>query len=214
MQMPVIFLIGPVQHGKSTARRLVSELTGLRGASCSDVIYALLALRKGVPETELRKIPKETLRPELIEFGNWLCGETEGLKEVPVDKTIDSEIDYRVPSAIIRTLYHAGVHVIDGARRSLELDQARAHLQWNGVRSLVIWVEKTGGPKIKDSTTVKKEQADHVVKNDGTEEELKARLKEILVKEFPPPEQAPRAEPVILDASGGIATLARTLVTS
>jgi len=46
MQTPVIFVIGPPAHGKSTARKLLCDLTGVKGASCSDVIYQFLAARR------------------------------------------------------------------------------------------------------------------------------------------------------------------------
>src|ERR1700728_4796197 len=164
MQQPVIFLIGPPQHGKTTARSIVCKLTGLKGASTSDVIYGFLAQRKGVDFHALKKLPKEDIRQELIEAGDWLCGTDVPIKEVAKDASIEVDM-YRVPSALVRVLYHAGYNVIDGARRALELDNARSVLQWNGIRTLVIWIEKPDGPVVADNTSIKKEQADEIVVN-------------------------------------------------
>ena len=196
MQPPVIFLIGPPQHGKTTARRMVEKLTGLSGASCSDVIYAFLAERRKVTIESLHELPKEEFRPTLIQAGDWLCG-MDGFREPAVDEKVDRDM-LRVPSALIRTLVMAGVKVIDGARRALELEEAKKHLEWLGIRHLTIWVQKTGGPKIKDSTTVHSEQADETIFNDGTEADLVEALHKVLLKYFPPP---PPREPVILGAS-------------
>lgn len=216
MNPPVIFLIGKPRHGKSEAQRIVSKLTGLKGASCSDVIYAFLAERGKTTYEALKLIPKEEFRKELIAAGDWLCG-MDGTLPAAVDPTADQNL-LRVPSALIRTLFMGGFNVIDGARRALELEDAKKHLEWNGARHLTIWVEKTKGPNIKDSTTVKKQQADEVVMNDGTLEDLTEALHTILLKYFPPPKKE-KKEPVvvataspspllgaqILDASGAIA---------
>jgi hypothetical protein len=215
MQPPVIFLIGPPQHGKSTARQITQKLTGLQGASCSDVIYAFLAERRKTTYEELKKIPKEEFRETLIKAGDWLCG-MDGFHEVAVDPTVDNDV-LRVPSSLIRTLYQAGYRVIDGARRALELEEAKKHLEWNGVRHLTIWLERTGGPDIKDSTTVTKQQADEVITNDGSEADLTEALHQILLKYFsPPPKKEPEVKIFgaadaapgtgqILDSSGNVA---------
>lgn len=209
---PVFFLIGPPQHGKTTARRILSKLTGLKGASTSDVIAGFLAERKGVSYDSVRALPKELSRAEFIEAGNWLCGDDIKLAEAPKDITVDEE-SYRVPSALVRALYHSGVNVIDGCRRRLELDNARSHLQWNGVRTLVLYIERPDGPKIKDNTELTKDHADEYILNDGSEADLTEKLHTALTKHFPPPK---KAEPVItasarpagpvqlLDASGNV----------
>ena len=71
---PVFFVVGPAGHGKTTVREILARLVRLRGGSCSDVIFHFLALRRGVPIEELRAIPKEDLRPDLIKAGDFLCG--------------------------------------------------------------------------------------------------------------------------------------------
>jgi hypothetical protein len=200
MQPPVIFLIGQPQHGKSVARSIVCKLTGLKGASCSDVICGFLAERRGVSYESIRSLPKEQTRAEFVTAGDWLCGMDVVLKEKAKDETVDADM-FRVPSALVRTLYHAGYNVIDGVRRALELEESFKHLHWNGIRTLTIWIERPNGPVVVDNTTIKKEQADEVVLNDGSEADLVEKLHAVLLKYFPPP---PKKEPVILGAAGNV----------
>lgn len=183
MQPPVIFLIGPTQHGKSEARRHICALTGLNGGSCSDVIYHWLAKQKNVSVETLQAIPKETLRPELIRAGDFLCGTIATLEEIPPGSELDS--DYRIPSLLVRTLYHNRRQIIDGVRRPLELRDAISHLTWNGVRTLTIWIQDPRKEVVQDNTHVTSADADEVVSNDGDTEELKAKLAAILEKHFP-----------------------------
>lgn len=180
---PVFFIIGPVGHGKTEVRNIICKLTGFKGASCSDVIYAFLAERRQVPVAELFKIPKEELRPALIEAGDFMCGHGR-MEEKAKDDNVDDAI-LRIPSCLVRSLYHCGIRVIDGVRRPLELDQSRAHLQWNNVDTCVIWVEKPAvSPGAPDNTVVSKDLADHVVINDGTKADLEIKVEAILKKRY------------------------------
>lgn len=181
MTPPVFLVVGPVGHGKSTVREILCKLTYLKGASCSDVIYAFLAFRGNTTQEELRKIDKETFRPKLIEAGDFMVGNLAAIsgEAHPVDKDI-----YRRPSALIRTLYQNGYNIIDGVRRRPELIEARDHLDWNGVRSLVLFVETPGKPVVADNSEELKDLADHVVLNDGTKEQLAEKIKTIVEKEF------------------------------
>ena len=201
MQPPVIFFIGPPQHGKTTAREICCKLTGLKGASCSDVIAGFLAARTGKTYEEVRALPKEETRKAFIEAAEYMCGNIGKLEPAPVDPSVDEDM-LRIPSILIRTLYHAGRNVIDGVRRKLELNEGRKALDWNGIRSLVIWVEKTNGPKVLDNTELDRTWADEVLLNDGTIEDLTENLHKILIKYFPPPA---KPEPTILNATGAVA---------
>jgi hypothetical protein len=192
--IPVIFVCGPVGHGKTTAREILSRITHLKGGSCSDVIYAILAQRRGVSVESLRHIPKEEIRPALIEVGDFVCGSVGQLTEVPVNN-IDESL-YRHPSALIRTLYLSGYNVIDGVRRRLELQHARDHLDWNGVRSVVIHVEDPRKPKIADNSEDLRDLADNQIINDGTVNDLEIKLRAVLEQHFPgatPKEETPAA---------------------
>lgn len=184
-QPPVIFVIGPVGHGKTTVREiLVKLLRPLRGASCSDVIYHFLAVRKGVSVESLKALPKEQLRPELIEAGDFLCGQIGALKELPKNDAVDKEV-YRHPSAIIRTLYMNHYNIIDGVRRRLELVHAKDHLDWCGVEQLTLHVSATGKEHIDDNSEDLLALADEQIVNDGTPEELEAKVSAILACRFP-----------------------------
>ena len=195
MQAPVFIVIGPPGHGKSAARKILAELTFLRGDSCSTIIYAFLAHRRKVTKESLYEIPKEQLRPDLIEAGNFLVGAIDTIAAPPEDPEID-RIVYRIPSALIRTLYMSGVNIIDGVRRKSELVHAIDHLTWNGVRSVVIWIERPGADLIKDNTDLTSADATDIVMNDGTLDELKAQLKLVVEKHFGKQDGKPKPIPV------------------
>jgi len=190
---PALYIfIGPPQHGKTTARRVFSELTGLPGASCSDVIFALLARHTGTPEPELRAADKEVLRPKLIEFGDYLCGSIGKLElvgEPTPEARPHTEALYRGPSALVRALFHAGFRVIDGVRRRLELRDVRDRLEWLGLRTIVVWVERPGAPPIKDNTELSREDADVVIVNSGSTDDLRQKISSLV----PPSPQPPKA---------------------
>lgn len=195
MQPPAIIVIGPPHHGKTEARKILSELTFLKGESTSTIIYTFLAHRRKIEVAELLKLPKEDLRPELIEAGDFLVGKIDRIALDAVDPEIDKVV-YRIPSALIRTLYMAGYNVIDGVRRRTELTEAVDHLNWNGVRSIVIWIERPGVETIVDNTELTKFDATDIVYNDGTLDELKAQLKAVLEKHFGKQDEKPAAIPI------------------
>lgn len=182
---PVIFLVGAAGHGKTTARNLLCKLTHLKGGSCSDVIYAFLAFRKNVSQESLRQLPKEAFRAQLIEAGDFMVGRLDTLKEAPSEegKEVDGQL-YRIPSALIRTLYQNGYNIIDGVRRHNELGEAISHLDWNGIRSLVIHVSRPGIPAIADNAEDVLQFVNERVENDGTLDELETKLKAVLEKHF------------------------------
>ncbi len=183
MNVPVIIVIGPPHHGKTETRKILSELTFQKGESTSTIIYDFLAKRRGITVDELKKTPKDELRPELIEAGDFLVGKIDKIKLDPVDDTLD-KIVYRIPSTLLRILYLSGVNVIDGVRRKQELSDSIKHLEWNGVRSLVIWVERPGVEILQDNTELTQTDAHEVVQNDGTLEDLKEKMKVVLEKYF------------------------------
>lgn len=195
MQPPVLIVVGPPHHGKTEARKILSELTFLKGESTSTVIYEFLAIRRKVSIDELRQLEKEFLRPELIEAGDFLVGARADISLPAVDPEID-KIVYRIPSALIRTLYMSGYNIIDGVRRKTELKEAVNHLNWNGVRSVVVWIERPGVEKIQDNTELSQADATDVVFNDGTLEDLRAQLKLVLEKHFGKQDEKPQAIPV------------------
>lgn len=182
---PVIFLVGAAGHGKTTARNLLCKLTHLKGGSCSDVIYAFLAFRKNVSQESLRQLPKESFRAQLIEAGDFMVGYIDTLREPPSAEAgeVDGQL-YRIPSALIRTLYQNGYNIIDGVRRHKELQEAISHLDWNGIRSLVLKVERPGVPGISDNAENVDQFVNERVENDGTLEKLEAKLKAVLEKHF------------------------------
>ena len=184
-QPPVILIAGPAGHGKTTACEILVKATHLRGASCSEIIFHFLALRKGVPVAYLQAQDKETLRPELIHAGNWLCGDIGTLEAATGPDAPKDEDLLRVPSTLIRSLYMNGRNIIDGVRRKLELNHAIEAFHWCGVRTLTIWIFDPRKPLIKDNTEDLAPLCDEQIENSGTPEDLEKKLMEVLVKHFP-----------------------------
>lgn len=180
MQTPVLFLIGPPGHGKTSARKILSALTSAKGGSTSAAIYSFLAMRSKTPVAELEKIPKEEFRAKLIEAGDFMCGAIPAMSE-PTE--YDEQV-YRCPSILVRMLYTSGYNIIDGVRRKIELAHAKDHLDWNGVPSFTIWIEKSQGPVIADNTELTALDADETIFNDGTLEDLQASLLKFLQTRF------------------------------
>jgi hypothetical protein len=171
----VVLFIGQPRHGKTTARKILSEMIGQPGASCSDVIYPLLAKHLKMTEAELRAMEKEETRPMLVEFGDYLCGKTQHLSVVP-GGTPGPGVYFRSPSTLFRSLYLMGIRIIDGVRRKEELDEIRQILHWLNVPLVVFWVERPGNPPTGDNTAVTSKDADAVLLNDGTPTQLKEKL--------------------------------------
>ena len=124
----VIFLAGRPHSGKTTVRKLLCEYLELRGGSCSDVIYYNLASMRQTSVEELRKLPKEQLRPELISVGDSCTAQN--------------------PTFLVDALFAEGYRVIDGIRRKRELDAVKEKYP-NG---LFVWVSRPGGPEVADNT--------------------------------------------------------------
>lgn len=171
----VVLFIGPPRHGKTTARKILSELISQPGASCSDVIYPLLAKHLKMTEAELRAMEKEEARPMLVEFGDYLCGQTHQLSVVP-GGTPNEGTYFRSPSTLFRSLYLTGIRLIDGVRRREELDEIRQILRWMNVPLVVFWVERPKAPATGDNTAVTAKDADAMLLNDGTPTQLKEKL--------------------------------------
>lgn len=189
MNTPVIFVIGPPGHGKTAARKILAELTSQKGESTSRLIYYFLALHKGITEVELRAMPKEDIRPELVSAGDFMVGALENMPTPEATPGTDAKWEYRVPSSLVRTLYLNGVNIIDGVRRRSELSSSIEHLEWNGVPSLVLWIERSQGPVIPDNTELDARDAQETIYNDGTLEDLKTKLYAILVKYYGPQDE-------------------------
>lgn len=134
MSIPVFFLTGFPQHGKSTARKYLCDRLSLTGASCSDFIYPELARLWGVTEGHLRSLPKEELRPHLVALGDLMTAQDAG--------------------RLVGLALDDGRRVIDGIRRIAEFDAAVRHARSRGRRPVSIWVSRTGPgtPNIRDNT--------------------------------------------------------------
>jgi hypothetical protein len=175
----VYIFTGPPANGKSLARKIFCELTGIKGASTSDVIYALMARFAGISEAELRETPKEELRPKLIELGNYLCGGSDDLSKNAFKDPIRDSI-YRGPSMLTRALFHTGFRAFDGVRRKSELEEIRYIMDWLGIQTFVLWVHRDEAPSISDNTEVTIEDATNVIANTGTPADLREKIMALL----------------------------------
>lgn len=177
---PAVFLfLGPPRHGKTTARKIFSELTNTPGASCSDVIYPLLAKHLGITEAELRAKDKDAIRGSLVTFGDFLCNQRQDLGDLHRSGETDDEVRaryFRCPSTLIRSLLLVGVRAIDGVRRRDELLEAKQILAWFNIPVVTFWVERPGVASPDDNTEVSSKDADIILANDGDPSELKGKL--------------------------------------
>lgn len=195
MQQPVLLIIGPPRHGKTEARKLLAELTFMRGESTSTVIYKFLSVRRNVSAESLLQLPKESLRPDLIEAGDFLVGAIDKIAAPAANPAVEKEV-YRIPSTLVRTLYLSGYNIIDGVRRKAELTDSVKHLEWNGVRSIVLWIFNPNADLIKDNTELTAADATDIIVNDGTREELRTQLKLTVEKHFGKQPEKPEPIPV------------------
>lgn len=129
----VIFIVGPAEHGKSTARTHICAKTGLKGGSCSDLIYPQLAQLWGIDEPALRQMDKASIRPHLVELGNLITARDMG-------------------RLVELSLMH-GIRVLDGIRRYLEYKRALAIALQMGFRPVTIAITRTdaNAPRIRDN---------------------------------------------------------------
>jgi len=154
--MRYFFIIGLPQHGKTTTSKILEKLLGVASGSTSDYVYQALALKRGVTVEALRRIPKESLRPELVVTGDAICAIN--------------------PTGLVEGLIGQGVTVIDGVRRKAELAACAYKLKKDGHQVMVWWIENPRVPKIPDNTEVTQEDAQKVIQNDGTIAALETRL--------------------------------------
>jgi hypothetical protein len=151
----LILVCGSVQSGKSTARKLLSQYLERKGGSCSDVIYAILARRKGITVDQLRTLPKEEVRPELIALGNAMCAAD--------------------PLYLIGNLVWSGCSIIDGVRRKEEFKAAVHRFS-----PVTIWVENPNSPQLADNNEIVAGMCMHKINNSGTVADLALALESLV----------------------------------
>lgn len=124
---PIIAVAGKPRHGKSTTATLLSAITGLPWGDTSSLIYQEVAKDEGVSTAELRKQPKNVIRPKLIAKGDELCSED--------------------PAFLLKHLVNNGVSILSGLRKLPELAALRLHFPTR--RVIVVWVEALQEPVLK-----------------------------------------------------------------
>lgn len=209
---PIFFVVGPAGHGKTTVRKMICEKTALKGESTSNVLFAILETITGTPELEIRKTPKEELRPLLVALGDLVTGHSttipkEILERIPADnkeKAFSFLKSITSPASLSRMIILAEGSVIDGVRRPAEFFQALSHLIWAGYGVITVWVENPSKGKVPgdnfqlDRKTIKPQ---FVLENDGTLDDLEQSVEKMLTSLGWAPPVAP-GEPIILNAKG------------
>lgn len=209
---PIIFVVGPAGHGKTTVRKMICDKTGLKGDSTSNVLFAILELLTGTSEDEYRKMPKDEIRPMLVELGDVLTQtkptlSSEFLNKIPEDRREDALAKIRNlahPSTLTRHIFLAGGSVIDGVRRPAEFFSALTFLAWAGYNVITIWVENPGFPvnEVDNfSLSRAKIRPQFIIENDGSLDSLEQHVEKILTSLGWAPKVAP-GEPVILNSKG------------
>lgn len=139
----IFIVVGRPRHGKNTFAEHLSSVTGQKVGDCSNIIYDELAVKLDIPVEKLLQLPKEEIRPQLIDLGNKLIAKD--------------------PCYFGRKLINNGHHIICGVRRLCELSCIRKE----HMHTCVIWVQNDNAPIVEDNTEITKEDSDIVIFNNG-----------------------------------------------
>lgn len=131
---------------------LISTRFGVSFANTSDTIYETIAEREGVSLDLVHSMPKEALRPRLIEVGDKLCDE-HGLAYLALTQLAKHD-------------------VVCGIRKPKELALVRSEYS----DCLFIWVIRPDQKLIKDSTQLSHKDADLVIVNSGSLADLESQV--------------------------------------
>lgn len=182
--MKTVFVIGPAQHGKTTVRKRLAQVLGVKGASCSDFLYVLWSLlERGPGPGVLKERPKEESRPKLVALGNWITTDGDTEADFPFEFFPEADLFFlrklvsRHPGALIQAALRDGVRVLDGVRRRVELEAALPVISWFGEPPAIVWVEDPRKERIpQDNLDIPASVASHIVLNDGSLEELDEKI--------------------------------------
>lgn len=149
----IVLIIGRARAGKTTAAKFLEHFSDWKSASTSEIVYDVVALATNTSVEELKKIPKESIRPTLIDTADYLCD--------------------IYPSILSEGLIKKGYKIIDGIRRTKEMDS----LSGKNYGLFVIYLKRN--ESIDDNFNIGEDYADVIVDNNGTLGELKEKIKEI-----------------------------------
>lgn len=131
----VICLLGEPQAGKSSAAKIITELTGWKAGTCSTIIYNVLAKLEGLPQGNWHDVnPPEnhdSIREKLVRLGNAMSDEVPGIYPVG--------------------LLNQGCQVLDGIRRKEELAALEAHCEDYGIELIKVWISRDNRPALSDN---------------------------------------------------------------
>jgi len=161
-------IIGKPHHGKTRVAEAIAQALGFKQGSASDIIYEALASQYAHATgntvadcfTMLKKMPKETIRAELVRVGD--------------------DLTRNDPGALVTALVQRGCRVIDGIRRCVEIKAARGIF---GMETNVWWVMRhPEPPPIADNTEVTIDDSDFVILNQYPDvSKLRAAVVQILL---------------------------------
>jgi len=152
MKEIVFLIIGPARAGKTTFANFLSEITGLKAAGTSQVVYEVIAAARNCTVEDLLQIPKEELRPTLIKTADYICdihSDTLSLK-----------------------LLNDGYRIIDGIRRSEELRSIKSHPKYD---VFVVYIDRDPQYTVSDNFNINKGWGNQIIENDGSIQDLEEK---------------------------------------
>lgn len=142
----IIVVIGRARSGKTTFSKFVENKYKIKSGGTSDAVYKFMAIARNCTVSELKKIPKEKIRDNLIRFGNSLCSV--------------------YPIFLSEYLINNNIVLIEGIRRRDELELLRE--KYN---VLVYYIHRNNGT-ISDNFDMCKDDSDVVIHNTGSLQNL------------------------------------------
>lgn len=161
----IYIVMGRPKVGKSTTSGILARLLNKKWGDTSDIIYKVLADRRGTTVDVLRRIPKEELRPDLIVVGNELCNHS--------------------PLALSYALVQNGCNIICGVRRKSELTILVNKLKLDGFNVVTVWVDRDQAPTTEDNTEVTKNDCGVRINNSWDLIQLEKEISWVFVEKEP-----------------------------
>jgi hypothetical protein len=155
----IYVLTGMPRHGKSElAKAMVTRAPHLKAGATSSLVYEVLAKTEGLDPTAdwhdvIPEPEQNEFRKRLVTLGDAMC-------------------DVYSPLLAVG-LVERGISIIDGVRRKRELKAFRAYCKLHRLSCHVIWIHRDH-PTVKDNTELGPYDADQLILNSGTIEDLDA----------------------------------------
>jgi len=138
----MIIVVGRARSGKTSFSEMLSSILGLKTAGTSKIVYEVVAKARGCTVADLLALPKEEIRPTLIDVADFLC---------------DGKVD-----VLSEMLYNRGYRILDGIRREEEL-KAIIHNH----ECFVVYMQRDKGT-VDDNFNILPTKFMRLIENNGT----------------------------------------------